>query len=267
YSDTHFVKTLTNPVTDPISAEVGAGNPSAPTYYLKLPSGSNIFVFANGGFSQLIGGPTAAKSTFGNSVAFFVDKNNDGQVTPDELTGLALGKRTSLVVSGGVDGDIVSNLNDASADPATWRLGASSEPTAQAKNLLTNPILGLTVSGDVNGSIVAGGTISNVKVIGKVNQILGGTAANTYTYDFDTKAVANPDGGDTLTVAAPGLGVPGVSILKTQVGGRGLYVAVGKIQSGDGGAGAPGGTIAGVTIVSDTDGLTVQSGDGGAGGS
>src|SRR5205823_11299898 len=100
YSDPHFVKTSTNPVTDPISAEVGAGNPLAPTFYLKLPSGSQVLVFGAGGFAPLIGGAAAGKNTFGNSVAFFVDKNNDGQVTADELTGLALGQSKGLTVSG-----------------------------------------------------------------------------------------------------------------------------------------------------------------------
>ena len=49
YSDAHFVKTSANPVTDPISAEVGVGNPLAPTYYLKLPSGSQALVLPSEG--------------------------------------------------------------------------------------------------------------------------------------------------------------------------------------------------------------------------
>lgn len=258
YSDTHFVNTST--ASDAISTVVGPGDVAHPTYYVDLTAGSKVLLFGNSGFAPLIGGATASSGTGGNIVAFFTDKNGDGLATADELTGLALGKNTVVTVSGSVDGDIVSNLNDASSDPTTWKLGGSS-----AQDLLNNAIAALAVSGDVHGNIIAGGKISNVKVTGKVNGILGGTAGNGVTYDFNSASSA--DGGDTLAVSAPGTGVAGVSITNTQVGGLGFSTAVGKIQAGNGGGGAAGGSLTKITVLSDTDGLTLLSGNGGDGAS
>lgn len=273
YSDAHFVKTSAN-AADPISAVVGAGDAAHPTYYLRLTAGSKVSVFENNSaFVPLIGGPTA-KGTVGNIVAFFVDKHDangnavaDGIAQPDELTGLALGRNAGVTVSGSVDGDIVSNLNALSTDPAQWRLGGTGEAAGTAHDLLLNPITSLSVAGDVHGSIVSGGRISNVSVTGGVNQILAGTAANNFAFDFDTKGANNPDGGDTLTVNTPATGVAGVSILQVSLGKLGsLTSPVGLIQSGDGGAGAAGGSIGGIAVLADTDGLTIKTGDGGAGG-
>ena len=279
--DAIFVNTEDDP-TDPISALVGPGVVGvADTFYAILKPGTILKIFNNTGFQPLISGDVSgAKGTVGTIVAFFVDKEirdpadpsviiraRDNEVQADELTGLALGNKVRAIISGGVDGDVVTNFN-----AAFDRLGGADEAPASGTNLLKNKIAKVTISGDVTGSVVSGGQIGRLVIGGAVTQVLAGSAANEYTYDFNTKGLL--DGGDTLAVAAPGAGVKGVSILNTTLGTLGqkpdgddltTEMLVGVLRAGDGGPGAAGGTLKKITIQADTDGFTLAAGAGGAG--
>src|SRR5438067_10628320 len=86
----------------------------------------------------------------GQVIAFFVDNHGgaaDNEMQSDELTGLSLGKNASVSIAGTVNGDIVSNFNDATGK-------------VEQTNLLLNPVTKLTL--DDAKSIVSGGAISNV---------------------------------------------------------------------------------------------------------
>lgn len=250
--DQRFINTEANP-GDAISAAVGPGNPGPDTFYVTLDAGSKLKVF-----SSTSGFQTFINVKAGSAVAFFVDKDGNNEVSRDELTGLALGPGTVIRVAGNVDGDIIGNYN-----PAANSLGKSGP-----SDLMRNAINGIFVSGNVNGTIASGGTLQNVKISGNVDQILAGTAANGFTYDFNTRpdpaalplpVVGIPGGGQTLAVSAPGVGVGGTSILHTQVGSTDL------IKTGDGGLGAKGGRISDLQITGDVNGFDLVTGAGGAG--
>ena len=267
-------------VADPISAVVGTGNAGPDTFYVKLSKGDSMLIHTAVGYVPFITGPGGTDASgkpvpvSGNLVAFFVDKNGDNEVQPNELTGLALGKDVSVEINGDVDGDIVSNYND-----KTFALGGATEPAGTAQDLLLNPIKSLIVNGDVNGSIVSGGEIKQLKVVGSVFQVLTGKAANGFTYDFNIRGTeplpARPDGGDTLIVD-PAPGVKGVNISNATIGSLDKagaspadvldpFIPVGKVEAGGGGAQGDGGSITNVTILNDTNGFQILAGAGGNG--
>lgn len=258
--EVHFVN-MSDPANAGDSIVQVVGN-AANTYYIKLFNGDRLQVDAGGsiGLQDFISGPSGL-GIKGNLVAFFVDGSNgnpqDNEVQTGELTGIALGKSTSVVIGGIVHGDIVSNYNDLGVNIAArtgGKLGGSAE-TSTATDLLLNPITSLVVSGDVTGHIISGGNISAVKVVGNVPNIFGGTAANGVTYDFNG---SNADGGDTLAVGLVN-GKIGVSLSNVNV------VSVTSVEAGAGGAGAAGGALTGVNIINDTNGFSLKSGNGGDG--
>lgn len=249
--DAVFINTEADP-SDPISALMGIGAPGvADTFYVKLTTNSLLKVFNQTGFQPLISGDiTGNAGITGTLIAFFVDKNLDNEVQLNELTGLALGKNVQAIISGSVDGDVVSNFND-----ALNKLGGANDQPGQAHDLLLNPITSLVVSGNVNGSVISGGQINKLSV-GSVKQVLAGTAANGVSFDFNGAVTG---GGDLLAVASPAPGIKGVSILNTSIGTLNL------MQAGDGGAGAIGGALTNITLIAAQSGFLLQSGDGGSG--
>src|SRR5581483_8766937 len=234
YTDAPFAATDSNANT------LAVLGPSSNTYFVKLLAGDKIELFNPGsGYKDFISIKT------GTAVAFFVD-DGDTKVQGNELSGLSLGKNSSITVAGSVNGDIVTNLAD--------------DGTIHATDLVSNlqAITSVAVTGgSVNGSIIAGGAINKAQVVGDVKSILTGNAANGYTYDFNTSAKAG--GGQTLVVGAAD-GAKGQNIANVIVGS-----ITNKIQSGDGGAGAVGGSLSNITLTTDTDGFTLQAGVGGSG--
>jgi hypothetical protein len=235
---------------DQISLVVGA-DPN--TYFIRLNPGDILMKYENG-YTPFISGLDGA-GLKGSVVAFFVDKAHgvtpaNGEMDPDELTGMSLGKGVSVQVSGTVDGDVVSNYND-----VTKTLGGAAESGgATATDLLVNPIT-IFAATSVTGKIISGGDISGINATNDVGTILTGRAANGVTYDF-TKSGGLGD--DTLVV--PNVpGAKGVKISNVSIG------AVDRIESGAGGAGGVGGDITNVTLISDTNGLIIQAGAGGDG--
>jgi hypothetical protein len=233
---------------DPIAQVVGPG-----VFYIKMKTNDVLNVFGPSGYTPLISGDIVGgvgKGITGNLVAFFAD-DGDGEVEVNELVGVSLGNKVSVIISGTVRGDVVANYND-----LTGALGGAGEPSGQAQELLLNTVQRLNVSGNVEGDILAGGQLNNLKVGGAVDRVLVGTAANGIVYDFNGAALA--EGGDTLSFSvAPK--AKGTSIVGAQIGNVTL------MRAGDGGTSAQGGSLTSITLLSATDGFTLQAGRGGDG--
>lgn len=209
------------------------------TFYIHLKAGDTLEQYTNT-LRDFI------HVSSGQAIAFFVDKNGDNDLQSDELTGLSLGKGAALSIAGSVDGDIVTNFND-----ATGKINA----TGLISNLQS--IKSITSMDNAN-SIVAGGNITNLINAKTVNKILAGSAANGFKYNFNA---ADPNGAatdGTLSVA-PAAKQLGSSIVNVSLDQTDL------IQAGDGGAGAAGGSISSITLNSDTTGFVLKAGSGGAG--
>ena len=106
---------------------------------------------------------------------------------------------------------------------------------------------------------------------GEVTDLLTGTAANGYTFNFEN--AVNTSGVTKLSVPAPAAKVAGPSISNVIIGGTDFVndpanpnPSYGGIHLGAGGSGAAGGSVVGLTILDDVNGLTVQAGAGGSGG-
>lgn len=234
YTDvgTPFVKVGSGSDTVTNGAFAGATN----TYYLKLNPGDVLELYTDGYHPWV-------SVTSGTVVAFFSD-NGDGIVQSNELSGLALGKSVTAVVSGNVHGDILTNYND-----TTGQLS----PASLISNL--QAITSLTVNGDITGSLLSGGPILKATISGNVTNIYTGTAANGYAYDLNG---SDNDSGNVLSVTAAAKTVgPAISNV--------VVNSFTTMQAGDGGSGAVGGFITNITVTTDTDGLNIFAGNGGAG--
>lgn len=243
-----------------IAATVG-DNPEI--YFIKLTAGQELAVNTQVGFQSLV------NVTSGTVIAFFTDPDSTVFPAPviagvqtvypvlaDHLSGLSLGTKVSVGIGGSVNGDVVTNYND-----LTGMLGGG--PTG---NLLPNLVTDLSVAGDITGSFIAGAAVSHFTAVGFVNTVLTGTAANGHVVNFTS--LATTAGAQTLTVPTPAAKLAGPSITNAVIGSTSTYVSpgVGGIQLGNGGPGAAGGSINGLTFLSDTTGFSVIAGNGGAGG-
>src|SRR5690606_128530 len=104
-----FIDTDDDPM-DPISAIVGPG-----AFYMKMTTGDVLQLVNEASISPLISGDIRGDAGLkGNLIAFFVDKNGDNEVQANELVGLSLGNKVDVVISGTVDGDVLTNLDDSS---------------------------------------------------------------------------------------------------------------------------------------------------------
>jgi hypothetical protein len=215
-------------------------------YFIKVSAGEAVEIPTSVGYQDMV------NVTQGTVVAFFTDFNSDGVVNSNELTGLALGTKTSVAIGTAVNGDVVTNYND-----VTGALGGASEAAGSATNLLPNVVLNLAVAGPITGAFIAGGPVSRFSATGNVTEILTGTAANGYTFSFE--GVANMTGNTTLNVPTPAAKIAGPSISNVLIGSTNL------ISLGSGGAGAAGGSISNLTLLNAATGFTVQAGAGGMG--
>ena len=239
--------------SDAIAEAVGPGVVGvADTFYLRLSKGDILRVY------NTVNGPEDyLEVKAGNVVAFFVDKDMDNEVDPGELVSLSLGKNASVVLRGGLDGSIIANLNE----NGTKRLsddtigdGAGTTNGFGGLVSATQNIKRLQIGANVGGSIIAGGSIGNVKVSGSVQSILTGSAAVGSTFEI-----------------FPGIASSGATIGFTQpagVAGAGIFTVtvdeVNRIQAGDGGAGAAGGSLEFIQTTEDADGMLLLAGNGGA---
>ncbi len=213
-----------------------------------IPGDKLIIFRAQGGLSDT---NTFIQATAGNLVAFFQDKNLDGQVQTNELVGISMGKKAGVLVQGNVDGDIVTNL----ANNGTLTLGSVGKPGFK--------IGSLDISGNVNGSVLSGGDIGTgagvVSIRGTVHNVLAGTAANGATYNLTGTpgVVSGTISGVAYKDGRVGASVNGLTVI--------ALTPQGVIRAGDGGLGAVGGSVTDLTFLGDTDTFSVLAGAGGAG--
>ncbi|HEX4084055.1 MAG TPA: hypothetical protein VHY22_04030, partial [Chthoniobacteraceae bacterium] len=227
-------------------------------YFIRMTAGEILEIPTPVGYQQLV------NVSAGNVVAFFTDPGSTSfpahatdAVDSTYFTGLALGNKVSVSIGDSINGDVVTNYND-----ATGTLGGASETPGSATTLLANIVTNLTISGGINGTFYAGGAVSHFSANGEVNQILTGTAGVNQTFSFANNNDGILHGDTTLS--------QGAVLVAPKVAGPSLYnVVVGStnlIELGDGGLKAAGGSIHGLTLLNDTTGFTVQAGDGGMGG-
>lgn len=215
-------------------------NFDASHFYLDLKSGDTVKMYSTSGFSDFI------KVTGGRAYAVFFDKDGDFIPEADELTGLAVSAGANITVKGSVDGDVLAILD-------------SKTGVLSTESLISNKqnIAGLNIGGDVNGDIVAGGNLANV-IVGSVGYVKSGTAA-AFDYDFGGTGAGAGVGEGTIAAFDPGAKQVGGNLTSIQV-----KAALG-IYGGNGGSGAIGGSITGLTVVGDADGILVAGGAGGVG--
>lgn len=240
YDEAPFVKAKDS--TDPGVAALFAG--SDDHYVLTLAKGDSIWMFDPAqGYQEFV------NVSGGSVLVFFFDKNplDGGRVEAADLAGFSIGTGTRLTVAGSVDGDIIANFD------------------AKAGVLSTNDLINdkvsvsfLSIAGSVNGSILTGGSISNVNIQGNVEQIAT-TTDGTYTYSFGGTGAAPGVGEATLNAYLPAAKVAGANITNVTIGSFDV------MQAGFGGDGARGGSISKITVTSDYDGFTIRAGNGGTG--
>ncbi|MES2570044.1 MAG: hypothetical protein V4710_08310 [Verrucomicrobiota bacterium] len=251
-----FVDTSSS--TDLISQAVDSAL-SDNTFYLRLKTGDTVERYTDRSGYQ-----TYIQVKSGNVIAFFTDLNNNNEFDDGELTGLSLGANAVVEINGGVNGDILSNLDehrtrDLADDTINLTgLGATGQGIGSLK------VLG----GSVRGSILSGGAIKSLVVAQNVESVQAGTAV--YNTNFDVFKVAdpgNPDGflAERYTQIDPGANgviskAPGASITNVVVGS-----VTDRIEAGAGAAGAKGGSLIGIQVLADSNGFELIAGNGGGG--
>ena len=248
YNEAPFVQASLS--ADPGIADLFEG--SSDHYVLTLGAGDKVKMF-----NQATGYGDYLTISAGKVLAFFHNKDastefstssllDDGRVDKNDFVGLSLGTGARITLFGaGVDGDIVSNFN------------SSTGLISQNALVAGNTIAGLSISGGVNGRIIAPGNVSNISIGVGVEQIT--TSSNgAYTYDFGGSANSGP--GEALLAAyTPDPGKAAGNIAQVVVGN------LDQIVGGAGGSGGKGGAITGVTVKADYDGFDILAGAGGNG--
>lgn len=212
---------------------------STNSYYIDLGSQDQLNYLNVGGTTSFI------DMDAGRTFAFFTDFNNDHKVDSNELTGLSLAAGTSAKIGFGVNGAILTNLDGKTGDFAMNLIGD------------TQSIKKLSVAGEVDGSILAGGSITDLSA-GAVHLIGTGTVGNGQTFDLGGLNTVGKGQG-TLGAITLAVKKAAPSISKVTVS------SVDSILASDGGESGAGGSISSITLQNDSDGFTIQAGAGGAG--
>lgn len=217
-----------------------------------LQSGDSLVLDANGNDIADAGETVLAKVTGGAGAFFITDLDANSKVSADELTGIATRGAFKAVITGDVNGDVATLLDDAGM--------------LSAGPLNPGTMAGLTVTGKIAGKLLAGGSISNVFIGGttaslqtSVAEIAVGTAA-------DGKMVSFDHGGAQIAVSAtPGTtGVAGGSIANVVLAGGATYLGAGDGGSNALGKAGSGGSVTKVQFLAAPAGVSIEAGDGGA---
>ncbi len=247
----------------PATTYLGAGAP-ANLFAIKLTgdgsvdstglsTGDKLLIFnSTTGFNPSFPSLQATDKTL---IAFFQDRNGDGQVQSNELVGISLTKNSGANINGNVYGDIVTNLFK---DGSAINLSTVYKPSYTIAGLNINGNVFSDITATTFGNILGGGNINNVSVR-MVGNVLAGTATDGHTYNF----TGNP-GVVTGTIAEGAFkaGKVGASITGLNVN---MFAPGGTVHAGDGGLGAVGGGVADLTVLADTAGFNVIAGNGGIG--
>jgi hypothetical protein len=240
-----------------IAKTVDPGQTATDVYFMILTTGESVRIPTTVGFQTLV------SVNSGTVVAFFTDGDSNNvatdQVTSTDLSGLALGPKVSVAVGDSIYGDVVTDYN-----ALTGTLGGSTEAAGHATQLLANTVTSLTIGGDVTGNVIFGGNVSKFEATGTIGGaliggVLTGTAANNVTFSFDPVVSDYNNPNTQLSVPIPANGVAGPSLSDAIIGDA--Y----HITLGQGGPGAAGGSVQGLTLLDNVTPITIIAGAGGNG--
>jgi len=205
-----------------------------------------------GDIGQTADGVQLAQVIGGQAMVEVTDLNANGRVDRDEVTAVYAGNNLNLKTWVGINGPIVTNLE---ANGTLSGVGDAGDV------LLNSKIVGLNIGGDINGDIMAGAGVSNVKAAVLDGYVGVGTEASGWGVDYDGDTV------DEFVLAAfvPTAGAAGGSISNFTLGwvdSDGFYAGNGGDSAT--GAGGAGGSITNIIATGGED-LYLYAGDGGGG--
>ncbi len=216
-----------------------------------LKKGDTLVLDTNGNHLLDASETVFAKLSGGSAAFFITDLDADTKVGADEITGIAAGSGFNATIDGDVNGDIATTL--------------AADATFAPETILSASIAGAKISGRVTGSILAGGSISNV-TIGpstasaqpSVTDIRTGTQAANQTISYN-------GGTETFATAftQPGPGAAGGSISKITLAGGATNIRTGDGADNPNGPGGKGGSISAVTMLDSAGEFIIVPGDGG----
>ena len=234
------------------------------------PTSGNLASLAYANYTVVAATPTsftvaiAGAFTTGTGLATVFDRDNEVQAT--ELVSLSLGRNVGLELLSGIQGDILTNLNEQGTRSLSDDTLEMNDLVSPAQNIGSLFVGG----GKVTGKILSGGNITNVKINDGMNSILAGSAALGETFNMFAGLV--PGGGGTLTgkstnsAVVPAAGVVGASMANITISNISFNTSIDdRIEAGRGGAGARGGSLTNMFITDDTDGFRMIAGNGGDG--
>lgn len=180
----------------------------------------------------------------GSLLAFFQDRNRDGRVEAEELTGLSLSSGAAVKVAGSIDGDVVVNFD------------FKSRLLTPGSLIPDGTIVSLNVQGDILGRVVSGGSMAKISISGTAEQL---TTSSDGTYTYSWGGTGSAFGSSLLAAYTPAAGKAGGSLQSIQLG------AVDEVVAGVGGSQGKGGSILGLSVLADSNGFLVAAGRGGDG--
>lgn len=249
FDDLNFIDTGLS--ADQISLAVNVPHTANSFFYVRLDAGDRIQRLTDvNNYQDLI----SVRS--GSAIAYFTDLNGDNEYNDGEFTGLSLSANAVVDLNGSIGGDIVTNLN-------LHGTKAESDDTVDMSSLVgpKQGIKSLNIGGgSVAGSVLSGGDISSLLIVGGVESVLAGAAANGHSFDFFASKNNDDTAGQGTVVFQPGVGVKGASIRNVEISS---LTGAGVIAAGAGGAGAAGGSLSNIRITGDFDGFSLLAGRGG----
>jgi hypothetical protein len=205
-----------------------------------------IKLSGSGGSEDVFGVPgTGSDGSSPNKARVFAtDLDGDDFLDANEITGIALNDGAKVIIYGSVNGDIVTNLK------GTNLSGENKDGSV----LISSNIAKLEVRGSVFGDIITGKSLNKVKIDGSVENLVVGTAAMGWGFQFHGPA-------------GPSVELSGFSLKDNNAGGSIRDVTIGGgiagLYASDGGPSGNGGSISGITIENDALGLIIQAGNAG----
>ena len=250
-----FLSGTANAVTDSTGADINSAADATAvnsTIAVKLAAGDKLVLDTNGNHILDTGEVTFAKVTGGKAILFATNLDATAGFTANEITGLAVSNGFKAAITGSVNGSIVTALD---------KTGAYTHAVIQP-----GAIAGLDVSEHVTGSILAGKSISNVKI---------GVATENAALSVNTIATGSATGGRSVSFNGGGTssnfqftfakaGEAGGSITNVTLGHGAANILAGNGNSNETGNGGAGGSISKLTFLDSKQTFQIIAGNGGS---
>ncbi|MDB6151312.1 MAG: hypothetical protein JWQ44_2760, partial [Chthoniobacter sp.] len=235
------------------SAQIAAGSDAA----VLLATGDKLVFDANNNHTIDVSDSLLVQVIQGQAMVFVTDRDGDLAFDRNEVSGLAVSDLFVGALKTDIDGDIVTALD------------AVGNFTSVGGNLTIQPgtIGGITSTGAVNGAIVSGGSMTNIKLgkplfgpatLPSVGELFTGDAGAGESFRFGDLGL-----NATFTQAA-GIEAGSISAVTLARGANSIETGTGGAAP-LGGMGGSGGAIFGVTILDSFGDLELVAGAGGDG--